>query len=166
VNEGVTEPFEPYQPEGSSYDWDYEPEPQHSGPKVLWGRVALLGIFLILAFIIGRMTAGGGGGISQSAYDRLKQDNATLKQQVTTLQDQAAAAQSSPQASPSAQASASAAPQAGSQTYTVKSGDTLRGIAQKFYGDSSLADLIAQANNITDPASIRTGQKLTIPPKP
>ncbi|MFN2593751.1 MAG: LysM peptidoglycan-binding domain-containing protein [Actinomycetota bacterium] len=166
MNDGVTEPFEPYQPDGSDYDWDYEPEPQRSGPKVLWGRVALLAIFLILAFIIGRVTAGGGGGISQTAYNRLKQENATLKQQITTLQDQAAAAQPSAQATPSAQASASAAPPAGSQTYTVKANDTLRGIAQKFYGDSSLDDLIAQANGITDPSSLRIGQKLTIPPKP
>lgn len=165
MNDGVTEPFEPYQPDDSGYDWDYEPEPQRSGPKVLWGRVALLAIFLILAFVIGRMTAGGGGGVSQTAYNRLKDENATLKQQVTTLQNQAAAAQPSAQATPSAQASASA-PAQGTRTYTVKAGDTLRGIAQKFYGDSSLDDLIAQANNITDPSSLRAGQELTIPPKP
>jgi len=50
--------------------------------------------------------------------------------------------------------------------YKVKSGDTLSGIAQRFYGDGSLFDLIAAANGIADPNSIPVGQTLTIPDLP
>lgn len=48
-------------------------------------------------------------------------------------------------------------------TYTVKSGDTLSGIATKFYGDSSKWTLIAQANGIKDPTKLKIGQVLQIP---
>ena len=48
----------------------------------------------------------------------------------------------------------------GEQSYTVRSGDTLSGIAAK-YG-VSLAKLVS-ANGITNPHLIYTGQKLTIP---
>jgi LysM repeat protein len=44
--------------------------------------------------------------------------------------------------------------------YTVKSGDTLSAIARKF---GTTVSKIAGANGITDPSSIRVGQKLTIP---
>lgn len=44
--------------------------------------------------------------------------------------------------------------------HTVKSGETLGGIARKY--DVRVAD-IAVANNIADPAKIRPGQELTIP---
>lgn len=48
-------------------------------------------------------------------------------------------------------------------TYTVKSGDTLSGIAGKFYGDSSKWTVIAQANGIKDPTKLKVGQVLQIP---
>ncbi len=53
---------------------------------------------------------------------------------------------------------------AGGQTYVVKQGDTLSGIAKKFYGDSSQWKKIQRANpQIKDPKKIRPGMKLTIP---
>ena len=51
----------------------------------------------------------------------------------------------------------------GSDTYTVKSGDTLSAIALRFYGDASLFPRIAAANNLTNPNLIVTGQELVIP---
>ena len=50
-------------------------------------------------------------------------------------------------------------------TYTVQKGDTLSGIAKKFYGDSSKWRIIYNANKdkIKDPNLIRTGWVLTIP---
>ncbi len=48
----------------------------------------------------------------------------------------------------------------GHQSYTVRAGDTLSGIAMK-YGTSMYA--IMQANGITDPNHIYVGQRLTIP---
>lgn len=49
--------------------------------------------------------------------------------------------------------------------YTVKAGDTLSEIAQRFYGDASKESYmkIARANGISDPNLIRVGQKLQIP---
>ncbi len=53
---------------------------------------------------------------------------------------------------------------AGGQTYVVKQGDTLSGIAKKFYGDSSQWKKIQRANpEIKDPKKIHPGMKLTIP---
>lgn len=47
--------------------------------------------------------------------------------------------------------------------YTVVKGDTLWGIAQKFYGNGSRYQEIAKANNIANANLIHVGQKLLIP---
>lgn len=47
--------------------------------------------------------------------------------------------------------------------YTVKDGDTLFLIAQKYYDDGYKFDQIAQANNLTDANSLQVGQVLSIP---
>ncbi|RQD71042.1 MAG: LysM peptidoglycan-binding domain-containing protein [Tindallia sp. MSAO_Bac2] len=47
--------------------------------------------------------------------------------------------------------------------YTVQSGDTLYSISQRMYGDGNRYPEIMEANNITDPASLRVGQVLQIP---
>ena len=52
------------------------------------------------------------------------------------------------------------------RTYEVQSGDTLSGIAQRFYGDPTLFGLIATVNNLADPNLIVPGQKLRIPQLP
>jgi LysM repeat protein len=51
------------------------------------------------------------------------------------------------------------------RTYTVASGDTLWGIAKKFYGDGSKYSLIQSANGskISNPNSIQVGLSITIP---
>ena len=48
-------------------------------------------------------------------------------------------------------------------TYTVKSGDTLSKIAQRFYGDANQYHQIAEANGIANPDRIDVGQELTLP---
>jgi nucleoid-associated protein YgaU len=61
-----------------------------------------------------------------------------------------------------------ARPAAGAgQTYTVKSGDTLWAIAERFYGDGSMWTRIHDANRgrIADPDMIQPGWTLTIPPR-
>lgn len=47
-------------------------------------------------------------------------------------------------------------------TYTVKSGDTLSSISQKFANDNSLVNSIAQDNHIADINKITVGQRLVI----
>jgi nucleoid-associated protein YgaU len=55
----------------------------------------------------------------------------------------------------------------GSQTYTVKSGDTLSKISKQFYGDANEYMRIFYANRDTlrDPDRIQAGQQLAIPPR-
>src|SRR2546421_964213 len=47
--------------------------------------------------------------------------------------------------------------------YTVQQGDTLSGIAQQAYGDGNQYQVIANANHISDPNVIYSGQVLFIP---
>ncbi|OBG12015.1 lectin [Mycolicibacterium celeriflavum] len=49
------------------------------------------------------------------------------------------------------------------RTYTVVSGDTLWAIAERFYGDGSRYQVIADASGISNPDLIHPGQVLTIP---
>lgn len=53
-----------------------------------------------------------------------------------------------------------------SKVYVVKQGDTLSGVAAKFYEDASKWRPIALTNGILDPLSINAGQQLFIPPLP
>jgi len=48
---------------------------------------------------------------------------------------------------------------------TVKSGDSLSSLASDVYGDPSKWRDIAEANNISNPRVLSSGQDLTIPPK-
>jgi LysM repeat protein len=50
--------------------------------------------------------------------------------------------------------------------YVVGAGDTLSGIAAKFYQDATVWRPIAIANNINDPRSITPGQELSLPSLP
>lgn len=50
-------------------------------------------------------------------------------------------------------------------THTVKSGDTLWAMAQKYYGDPTLYTIIAEVNGVTNPRTIQNGTVLVIPNK-
>ena len=56
--------------------------------------------------------------------------------------------------------------QAGSQTYEIKTGDTLSKISKQFYGNANEYMRIFYANRdqLSDPDKIKAGQKLVIPP--
>jgi nucleoid-associated protein YgaU len=56
-----------------------------------------------------------------------------------------------------------AAPGPTPRTYTVVSGDTMWAIAERFYGDGSKYQVIADASGVADPDLIHPGQVLTIP---
>jgi nucleoid-associated protein YgaU len=51
----------------------------------------------------------------------------------------------------------------GDTVYTVKSGDTLGAIAQKYYGNAAEYKKIAHYNNISNPDLITVGQQIRIP---
>lgn len=55
------------------------------------------------------------------------------------------------------------APQSLPGNYTVKEGDTLFAISEKYYGDGYKYIDVAQANNLTNPDQIETGQVLKMP---
>lgn len=72
-----------------------------------------------------------------------------------------------PPAAPEAKPVVKPAAPAG-RIYTVKSGDTLSSISQKFFGDQKHSDEIYNANRKTigaNPNRLKLGQKLTIPTK-
>ncbi|HEV3472353.1 MAG TPA: LysM peptidoglycan-binding domain-containing protein, partial [Actinomycetota bacterium] len=100
----------------------------------------------------------------ERANDRIEE----LETDVTTLEQQLEAEQRAAAIETTPTPDAETTPAAGGEgeTYIVKSGDTLAGIAIKFYGDASLDDLIAEANGIEDPQSLRPGDELIIPPEP
>jgi len=54
-------------------------------------------------------------------------------------------------------------PPPAARTYTVVSGDTLWAISERFYGDGSKFQAIADASGISNPDLIYPGQVLTIP---
>lgn len=50
------------------------------------------------------------------------------------------------------------------QPYTIKAGDNLSKIAEKFYGAASKYEVIAKHNGMSDPNHIQVGQTINIPP--
>lgn len=152
----------------------YSDEPLPQGPRVLWGRVGVLGGALVLFFLMGRLTAPGG---SSGDVTNLRNQVSSQASQIATLQAQLRAATT--QSNPSPVASVSPSPNPTSSptstattptSYTVKPGDTLNGIVHTVYGTSSgystaaLSALLMQANNITDAHTLKVGQVLTVPP--
>jgi LysM repeat protein len=175
----MTEPLEPYEPQTTAYEWDDEEEEVSDRPNVLWGRVGIFAAALLVAFMFGRWTAPGGVPGSQvtelqAEITSLKEDNTDLRKQLAAAQD--ALEEPDPVTSPAAEASPSAEetvgttdttiPEVTGETYVVKPNDSLSTISQDFYGTTEYADLIAEANGITDPGALQVGQELTIPPKP
>lgn len=156
--------MEAYEPE-PFYERERELEP---GARVLWGRVITLGVVLILVFLFGRSTAP--EGVPRSELDDVRGQLASARAQIERLQAQPQAEPTptpgtSPAASPTPQTSPAAA-QTEQRSYTVRSGDTLRGIAQRMYGNANLASFLAEANGITDPTKLQVGKTLVIPPRP
>jgi hypothetical protein len=64
---------------------------------------------------------------------------------------------------PAAEPEPAPAPPPAPRTYTVVSGDTLWAISERFYGDGSKYQMIADASGISNPDLIYPGQVLAIP---
>ncbi len=140
-----------------TYDWDYDDEPRR--PKILWGRVVALGAFLIVAFLLGRATAPDS---NADEVRSLRADLADARDEIDALQQQAG--EEPPPQDDETPLETPSAPDV--ETYVVQPGDNLAKIAQKYYGDPSLDDFLAQANGIDDPTQLRVGTEIQIPEKP
>ena len=158
-----TEPLAPYEPEPEpSYEWDYEDD-RSSRPKVLWGRIVILAIVLILAYLLGRSTAP--EGIPEGTLEQARAESAQLEEQNQSLADQVEeleAAQESP-APTTTTAAGGTDETAGAETYTVRRGDTLTSIAQEICEDPSLDNAIGELNDISDPEQLPVGSEIDIP---
>jgi nucleoid-associated protein YgaU len=71
--------------------------------------------------------------------------------------------ESTPAPEPEPAAAPEPEPEPAARTYTVEAGDTLWAIAERFYGDGSRYQVIADASGISNPDLIQPGQVLTIP---
>ncbi|HEU5001408.1 MAG TPA: LysM peptidoglycan-binding domain-containing protein [Actinomycetota bacterium] len=164
-----------------SYDRE---DPFGRGPRILWGRVAVLAGLVIFCFLIGRISVGKSSDSSQVTrlQNQVTADNTKIQSlqatvaelsaqpppsavtQPTTTSTNAPVGQPPPSPTPQPSPSPTAASPAGG-TYTVQVGDTLSTIESKFYHQIGLpyTTLIEQANGLQS-TTIRPGMKLTIPP--
>ena len=170
MSDRETESFTPYEPQ-TSYDWDYGEEPPKQGgdgggiPNVLWGRLVALGVLVLLVFFIGRWSAP--DGVSTEELQDARSDIRAAQEEVAELKAALAGAQPSATPSPTITAGAETDEAEDAtfdgETYVVQSGDTMRGIAERFCGDPAQDDLIAEFNGISDPTIISVGAELMIP---
>ncbi len=164
----MTETFKPYDDAGYDYDdYDDYPDDDRRPPNVLWGRIIALLIGLLLAFLLGRATA---GGVDEAEVDELRRELRQTREENAQLEDQVEAAQEDAQEDPTAAETpdAEATEAADTEepetlTYTVERGDTLRAIAETYCGDPDKDDLIAATNGIDDATQLSVGQELTLP---
>ena len=179
TREDRTEVIDPYEPpEDPAYDWEYDDEPAYrTRPRILWGRLVVLAVVLLAAFLLGRAT--GGSGVTQEDLDAMRAERNDAQAQVENLneevqqnEDQIAALQeqidqleAEAPTTPDPTTDEGAEEPAG-ETYVIEEGDTLLELANEFYGDPSLDDYIAEANDIVDPSLISAGTEIIIPPDP
>ena len=159
-----TEPLAPYEPEPeASYEWDYEDD-RNSRPKVLWGRIVILVIVLVLAYLLGRSTAP--EGISPTALERARAESTQLEEENQALADEVEeleAAQESPTTTTAAGGTDETGETGKTETYTVRRGDTLTSIAQDVCEDPTLDNAIGELNDISEPEQLSVGAEIQIP---
>lgn len=187
----MTEPLDTYDDQGD-YDWDYdEVEDRGQRPKILWGRVISLVVFMLIAFFIGRWSKE--GGVSQEDFQAAADQQAELQDQNEELSQQVADLETL------IENTETGGNQTGGDTggdaegegdtegeevltgkeYTVQSGDTLSRIVKRERGclevenndgeSSSLVENVIDQSTqqpIDPDAPIAVGQVLIIPPIP
>ena len=88
TREERTEVIDPYQPpEDPAYDWEYDDEPAYrNAPRILWGRLAVLAVVMLAAFLLGRATSG--GGIPQEDFDAMRAERNDAQAQAADLREE------------------------------------------------------------------------------
>jgi nucleoid-associated protein YgaU len=160
------------------YEWEHDGYPLH----VLWGRVFVLAALLLIAFLIGRTRPA--ASVPPEQVESLRSELASAEERIAALERQIeerstpAEEKAVPTDTEADTGAGAGAPDVGarerpadadaaaSEVYVVESGDSLNLIADRVYGDASLADLIARANNIDRAGQIKVGDKLEIPAEP
>ena len=166
----MSEPLDPYEPDPAAGYWD--DEPAANKPRILWGRVAVLGGMLLLAFLLGRATKG--DGVPTAELTQARQQIQTLEAENEALEEELASAPMVTEGT-GTETEGTETDDPGTEgtetslegkTYVVEEGDSLTTIAVKFYDDPSLDDYLAEVNGITDPTQLAVGQELLIPDEP
>lgn len=166
-------------------DYEYASDDQYGG-RVLWGRVAVYGVSLLLAFMLGSCV-GGAGQVDREELDAAQEANARLAKEIEDREQTIESLSSNTTAPrvpeegedldgdgiPDAEGEGGDAEggEDGGQaaagetrTYVVQDGDTLYVIAENMYGDGQKFRLIAEANDLTKDTPLRVGDELVIPP--
>lgn len=160
MSDRETEGFTPYEPQ-TSYDWDYGDEPPKKN-NVLWGRFVALGVVLLLVFLLGRASAP--NGIPEERLNQVRADLDDAEKELDELRSALATPEPEPTETVPVDTEASPADTTfEGDIYVVQSGDTMRGIAEKFCDDPTLDDVIADFNGIEDPTLISVGTEIKIP---
>lgn len=152
-------------------DYDYD-EVDHYDGRILWGRIAVYGVAFLLVFLMGSCWGARGGPDEDEVADlesqvsALQDENRELRETVDAM---SAGQPQEPEPTPTPDETADTDDETTDETdeprtYTVQSGDTLRGIAADVYGDPNLWELIADANGLTRETVLTVGQELVIPP--
>lgn len=174
-------------------DYEYASDDQYGG-RVLWGRLAVYGVTLLLAFLLGSCV-GGWGQVDKEELTEANREIQRLQEEVVTYEETIEAMSANAAEAPrvpleeedvagaegdgaigegegAADATETddtvdgeAAAAGETRTYTVEDGDTLYNIAQKMYGDGQKFPVIAEANDLSRDTPLRVGNELVIPPE-
>ncbi|MDQ3954840.1 MAG: hypothetical protein M3285_04740 [Actinomycetota bacterium] len=162
-----TRPFDPSEPD-PGLDW----EEDDGSPKLLWGRVLALAGVLLLAFLIGRMSAPDD---SAEQVQNLQERLAAANARITELEDKVliddTPTETPPETPPDSPDDPPESPPPGEgdegedgegtvETYTVESGDNYTSISEDLFGDPAGAECISDAN---DNAPLQPGQEINVP---
>lgn len=151
--------------------------------RILWGRVAALGGALFLAFLLGTWVAGDDGGVDEEELNQLRtelesarEENEELSEYIDELSagqaerdrpsvdDDSDDTEDADSDDDEADDTTSDSSDVDGQIYTVRSGDSLTGIAERFYGNTDEYERIVEANDLDRDTPLQVGQELIIPP--
>ena len=161
-----TRPFDPSEPD-PGLEW----EEDDGSPKLLWGRVLALAGVLLLAFLIGRMSAPDD---SADQVETLQERLAAANARITELEDKVLIngtptetppetpepPDDPPESPPPGEGEEGEGEEGTVETYTVEEGDTYTSIADDLFGDPTQAECLSNAN---DNAPLQPDQEINIP---